>query len=133
MKQGKNYYLINSCSNLNFLNFLKLKFRKLNVIALCKLLPLFDKDTFLFFINNIFHICLVTVHADMMKKLERDILKSEIVSNITTTKNLNVRQSDRKIILTSNDSLNKIDVHSLFVQNINVRKYFYNYCLVFFE
>lgn len=69
----------------------------------------------------------------MMKKLEREILKSEIVSNTAITKNLNVRQSDRKIILTSNDNLNKIDVHSLFVHNIDVRKYFYKFCLEFFE
>ena len=31
------------------------------------------------------------------------------------------------------NNLKKIDVHSLFVQNINVRKYFYKFCLEFFE
>ena len=78
-----------------------------------------EKDIFLFYINNIFHICLVTVHADMMKKLERDFLKTDF-SNPNTIKNMNVRQSERKRLLTLNDYLNKIDVHLLFVENINV-------------
>lgn len=89
------------------------------MITLCKLIPLLEKDIFLLFINNIFHISLVTVHADMMKKLERDIIKTDFSSQ-NTSKNMNVRQSERKRLLTLNDHLNKIDVHLLFVENINV-------------
>lgn len=91
----------------------------MNVITLCKLIPIMNKDIFLFYINNIFHICLVTVHADMMKKLERDVLKNEFPAQ-NTTKNMNVRQSERKRLLSLNDYLNKLDVHLLFVENINV-------------
>jgi len=79
-----------------------------------------DRDVFLFYINNIFHICLVTVHADMMKKLESDTLKSDF-SNSVVIKNMNVRQSERKRLLTLNDYMNKIDIHLLFVENINVK------------
>lgn len=90
------------------------------MITLCKLIPILDKDVFLYYINNIFHICLVTVHADMMKKLERDVLKNEHpVQN--TIKNMNVKQSEKKRLLSLNDYINKIDVHLLFVENINVK------------
>jgi hypothetical protein len=92
----------------------------LNVITICKLLPILEKDIFILFINNIFHISLVTVHADMMKKLERDVLRSEIIQIQKTIKNMNIKQSDRKRFLSLNDNLNKIDVHHLFVENINV-------------
>ena len=89
------------------------------MITLCKIIAILEKDTFLFFINNIFHICLVTVHADMMKKLERDVIKTDFTNQVTS-KNMNVRQSERKRLLTLNDYLNKIDIHLLFVENINV-------------
>lgn len=78
-----------------------------------------DKDLFLLYINNIFHICLVTVHADMMKKMEREVLKTDFV-NPNNVKNMNVRQSERKRLLTLNDYLNKTDVHLLFIENMNV-------------
>ncbi len=92
----------------------------MNVITICKILPLLDKETFLEFSHIIFHVCLVTVHADMMKKFDRDTLKVEPVLNLSTNKNLNVRQSDRKRLLSSNDNLNQTDVHLLFVQSVNV-------------
>ncbi len=62
----------------------------------------------------------MTVHADMMKKLESDTLKSDF-SNSVVIKNMNVRQSERKRLLTLNDYMNKIDIHLLFVENINVK------------
>jgi len=84
-----------------------------------------EKDIFLFFINNIFHICLVTVHADMMKKLERNTLQPELSSICQSVRNMNIKQSERKRSLTSEDILNKTDVHLLFIESINVKYFFF--------
>jgi len=56
----------------------------------------------------------------MMKKLERDVIKSEILPIQLSTKNINVKQSERKRLLSLNDRLNNIDVHLLFIENLNV-------------
>lgn len=58
----------------------------------------------------------------MMKKFHRDTLKPDPILACNTNKNLNVRQSDRKRNLFTEDNFNNIDVHLLFIQNINVKK-----------
>lgn len=65
----------------------------------------------------------------MMKKLDKECILLEAPSNLTHSKNLNIRQSIRKKILVDNDPLLKLDVHSLFVENFNVRIYIILYRL----
>ena len=93
------------------------------MITICKILPLLDKETFLNNINTIFHICLITVHADMMKKLDKNTYIAENFNptSQSMSKNLNIRQSERKRCLSLNDYLSKIDVHLFFIENINVK------------
>ena len=91
------------------------------MILICKILHLFEKQVFLKFVYKIFHICLVTVHADLLKRISNYTIRSETSSSLTS-KNFNVRISERKKFLTINDPLNKIDIHFLFIENIKVRK-----------
>lgn len=92
----------------------------MNVLTVCKLMPLLDKQTLLTNLNNIFHICLITVHSEMMKKLDSDFNyeRRNIKSN---PKSLNIRQSFRKKMISENDSLLNIDLHALFVENFKVK------------
>ena len=82
-------------------------------------MPLLDKNIFINSINSIFHICLITVHSDMMKKLDNDIILLEN-PKIQPIKSMNMRQSIRKKYLFENYSILKIDVHLNFVEAFKV-------------
>lgn len=98
--------------------------RRLNVVAVCYLLPQFDKELLFGQFNNIMHVCLVTVHNEMMKKiaLSQIVLVEEplVNSQVLNTKNLNIRMSSRKRYLIDNDPLIKQDLHQLFVDSVQV-------------
>ncbi len=83
-------------------------------------MPLLDKNTLINNLNSIFHICLITVHSDMMKKLDKEFIQLDNPSFNNYTKSINIRQSIRKKILIEGDNLLKLDVHRLFVENLNV-------------
>jgi hypothetical protein len=92
-------------------------------------MPLLDKNTFHKYLTNICYICLITVHSDMMKKLDKETLNLRTPKNTNNTnnyqlKNLNIRCSIRKKLLSENDPLLNLDVHNLFVENFKVK---YNY------
>jgi hypothetical protein len=107
----------------------------LNVIFICKLLPLLDKNIFIDNFINICHICIIPVHSEMMKKLDsedenrntknssfnlmsRSYNNNPVVTN--STKSLYIRQSNRKKNLYDNDPVIKFDIHQLFVQSFKV-------------
>jgi hypothetical protein len=94
--------------------------RKLNVIAICKFLTIMDKESFLIFSTNIFSICLITVHTDLMRKSHNEISNIDNFSRPIITKNLNIKMSERKKYIYVNEC-NGIDLHGLFLQNINVK------------
>jgi hypothetical protein len=83
-------------------------------------MPLLDRELFLKVLNNIFHISLITVHSDMMKKLEIKFITLENPKITTYSKSLNVRHSIRKKSLIDNEPLIKTDVHALFVEAFKV-------------
>lgn len=111
MKQGKFIYIY--------------IFRKLNVLTVCKLLPLLDKNTLVSNLNNINHICLITVHSEMVKKLDKEYILLENANFIISenfVKSLSIKTSlKRKRILSDSDPLNKSDLHILFVESFNVK------------
>lgn len=91
-------------------------------------MPLLDKNTFLNNIQNIFHICLVTVHSELMKKNHKEYLYiDQVYSHDKSVKSLNIRQSIRKKNLLEKDPLLQVDVHQFFVESFNVIKI----CLIF--
>lgn len=89
-------------------------------MTVCKFLPILDKNTLLNNLNDIFHIALVTVHSELMKKLDKDFSYEKRTVK-TIQKSINIRQSIRKKIIYENDSYINIDLHSLFVENLQVR------------
>ena len=86
-----------------------------------------DKDTLLNNINDILHICVNSVHTEMMKKLmgnQNNLKTTGSQSSYAIIKSLNIRQSSRKKNLIEQDSLLKIDMHSLFVESFKVNIFF---------
>jgi hypothetical protein len=94
--------------------------RKLNVIAICKLFKIFDKENFLFFSTNIFSICLITVHTDMMRKVNNESGNIDNFSRPIIAKNLNIKMSERKKYIYLNECIG-IYLHGLFLQNMKVK------------
>jgi hypothetical protein len=78
-------------------------------------MPLLDRDLFIKVLNNIFHISLITVHSDMMKKLEVNFITLENPTITSYIKTINIRHSSRKKNLIESELLIKSDVHSLFI------------------
>jgi hypothetical protein len=84
-------------------------------------MPFLNRESFLSHLSSILHISLVSVHADLMKKLQsKEFVRLDYITNSNTNKNLNIRQSTRKKDLLEGDSLMKMDLHSIFVENFQV-------------
>ena len=83
-------------------------------------MPLLEKNIFVNCINSIFHICLITVHSDMMKKLDNELILLENPKIQNSMKHMNMRQSIRKKLLLEDYSILKNDVHEKFVDAFKV-------------
>ena len=83
-------------------------------------MTILDKENFMHFSSNIFSVCLVTVHTDMMKKINNDnSINIENSRRPIIAKNLNIKMSERKKFIYLNEC-NGVDLHNLFLQNMNV-------------